>query len=344
MHSDLLEDQAEARLIELRRQRLRQQKAEKGDSQNTSVSTAGYVTDAIKTAVVPMPGMSFLTAQTAENVYATTQLSMGPAGGQPVTAASPGGRAEVRQRSAFVAALCSWMYRAWLIGATTVLTLALFELQAVLDHVHRSLSIWRTLVQWAELSWLSPVPLALILWLGWLLFAECVRGNPAPIDVPTLAARTGLLAFAPKRPVRLVFRLVTRGENVAVLRESVSAIHRAFMCYPCATGPYRIEIVTEHPLTLLIDPRTRIYVVPRDYVTPQRSQFKARALAYLQSQVRPGHEDWLLYLDEESLVDEHLLAGLYRFVRQTLQDEMQPRNKRRPPAGVIGQGSILYQG
>lgn len=270
-----------------------------------------------------------------------------PAGVAPVLAVEslPGERAEVRQRSAFVAALCSWTYRVWLIGATMILTLALFELQTVLDHVHRSTSIWHTAVQWAELSWLAPVPLALILWLGWMLFAEAARGNPAPIEVPSLTARSGLLAFAPARPVRLVFRLVTRGENVAVLRESVLAIHRAFACYPRATGPYRIEIITECPieLHLLIDPRTRIYVVPRAYVTPQRSRFKARALTYLQSQVRPQREDWLIYLDEESLVDEHLLAGLYRFVQQTLQAEAQPPNKRRP-AGVIGQGSILYQG
>jgi beta-1,4-mannosyltransferase len=399
MYSDLLEDQAEARLIQLTRQRLRQRsKAEKRGSQNTSSSATEYVTDATRTSVVPMPGMPFLTDATRTSavpmpgmpfptlqsggpVYAPKQLSMGPAagmpvGGQPVIASDalpalapqlhwnlaqanasavyapvlaieslPGVRAEVRQRSAFVAALFSWTYRAWLIGATMILTLALFELQAILDHVHRSMSIWHTLVQWAELSWLAPVPLALILWLGWFLFAEAVRGNPAPIGVPSLASRTGLLAFAPARPVQLVFRLVTRGENVEVLRDSVRAIHRAFACYSRATGPYHIEIITECPidLGLGIDPRTRIYVVPRDYVTPHRSRFKARALTYLQSQVCPQREDWLIYLDEESLVDEHLLAGLYRFVQRTVDDEAQTRKKRRP-AGVIGQGSILYQG
>src|SRR5258708_14153021 len=396
MYSDLLEDQAEARLIQLTGQRLRQQS--KAKKRGTSSSATEYVTDANRTSVVPMPGtpfltdatrtsavpmpgMSFMPSQSGGPVYAPKQLSMGPAAGMsaqgqsviasdalpalapqvhwdssqantsavyaPVLAVEslPGVRAEVKQRSAFVAALFSWTYRAWLIGATMILTLALFELQAVLAHVHRSTYIWRPVVQWAELSWLAPVPLALILWLGWFLFAEAVRGNPAPISVPSLASRTGLLAFAPARPVQLVFRLVTRGENVEVLRDSVRAIHRAFACYPRATGPYRIEIITECPidLGLGIDPRTRIYVVPRDYVTPHRSRFKARALTYLQSQVCPQREDWLIYLDEESLVDEHLLAGLYRFVQQTVEDEAQTRKKRRP-AGVIGQGSILYQG
>src|SRR5260221_8861382 len=363
MYSDLLEDQAEARLIQLTRQRLRQQS--KAKKRGTSSSATEYVTDATRTSVVPMPGtpfltdatrtsavpmpgMSFMPSQSGGPVYAPKQLSMGPAAGmsaQGQIESLPGVRAEVKQRSAFVAALFSWTYRAWLIGATMILTLALFELQAILDHVHRSISIWHTLVQWAELSWLAPVPLALILWLGWFLFAEAVRGNPAPIGVPSLASRTGPLAFAPARPGQLVFRLVTRGENVEVLRDSVRAIHRAFACYPRATGPYRIEIITECPidLGLGVDPRTCIYVVPRDYVTPHRSRFKARALTYLQSQVCPQREDWLIYLDEESLVDEHLLAGLYRFVQKTVEDEAQTRKKRRP-AGVIGQGSILYQG
>src|SRR6266481_882943 len=105
MYSDLLEDQAEARLIQLTRQRLRQQsKAEKRGSQNTSSSATEYVTDATKTSVVPMPGMPFLTdatgtsavpmpgmpfitSQSGGPVYAPKQLSMGPVRGQPVIAA-----------------------------------------------------------------------------------------------------------------------------------------------------------------------------------------------------------------------------------------------------------------
>ena len=80
MYSELLEDQTEARLIQLRQQRLRKpSKAEKRGSRNTSASATGYASDAI----VPTPGMSFLTSQAAGNVYATTQLSMEPAGGQP---------------------------------------------------------------------------------------------------------------------------------------------------------------------------------------------------------------------------------------------------------------------
>ena len=76
----------------------------------------------------------------------------------------------------------TWFYRCFLICATGILTILLLSLQGVLDHVPTHPSIWRTGVQWAELAWLAPVPLAIILWLGWFIFAEAVRPNPEPIS------------------------------------------------------------------------------------------------------------------------------------------------------------------
>lgn len=245
-------------------------------------------------------------------------------------------------------ALVPWFYRCFLICATCILTILLLQLQAVLDHIPSHTSIWRTGVQWAELAWLAPVPLAIILWLGWFIFAEAARPNPVPINVPFLSGNKGLFAYTPAKPVRLVFRFVTRGDNIDVLRDSVVAVHKAFANYQQAYGPYRIEIISECPIALNmgVDFRTRIYVVPLNYTTQYRSRFKARALTYLQEQVRPQQEDWYIYLDEESLVDEKLLAGLYRFIQRSIDFEIRSRNDRKKhhPAGLIGQGSILYQG
>lgn len=251
-------------------------------------------------------------------------------------------------KHSIAATLLAWFYRCWLICATAFLTFFLLWLQSALDRIPYKVSIWRTAVQWAELSWLAPVPLAIILWLGWFIFAEAVRPHPAPVGVPGIAAKRGLLAFAPARPVRLVFRFVTRGDNIDVLRDSVVAVHQAFARYQQAHGPYRIEIISECPISLDLGPdaRTHIYVVPPDYVTANRSRYKARALTFLQAQVRPQKEDWYIYLDEESLVDEHMLAGLYRFIQHSLAAEAhaQQRRKTHDPVGLIGQGAILYQG
>jgi beta-1,4-mannosyltransferase len=255
-------------------------------------------------------------------------------------------------RRGLFAGILPWFYRCWLIGATVALTLLLLQLQAVLDRIPAHISLLRTSVRWAELTWLAPVPLAIILWLGWFIFAEAVRQNPKPVEVPRVTAKRGLLAFAPAKPVRLVFRFVTRGDNVDVLRDSVVAVHQAFARYPLASGPYQIEVISERPVAVSTRAdgkgKTSVYVVPPNYVTEKQSRFKARALTYVQEQVRPQPEDWYIYLDEESLIDEKMLAGLYRFIWRSIEAEshMQKEKdgKKVRPAGLIGQGAILYQG
>ncbi|HZU68141.1 MAG TPA: glycosyltransferase family 2 protein [Ktedonobacteraceae bacterium] len=245
------------------------------------------------------------------------------------------------------------LYRIWLLGATIGLTYLLLQLQSVLDRIHAQPSIWRVGVRWLELTWLAPVPLAIFLWLGWFIFAEAVRAHPEPVAVPSVFQRSGLFAFAPtRRPVRLIFRFVTRGDNIDVLRDSVIAVHNAFARYPHPVGPYCIEIISECAINLKMgrDPHTRIYVVPPGYVTPNRSRFKARALTYLQHESQKHSptqaEDWYIYLDEESLVDEHMLAGLYRFVSRAIEFEARKQEDRHKDhiQGLIGQGAILYQG
>src|SRR5579863_225636 len=83
------------------------------------------------------------------------------------------------------ALLRPWFYRGWLLVTTIALTLLLLWLQGLLDNVpsHQQSSL-QVSVRWAELTWLMPVPLALILWAGWFIFAGAVRPAPVPIDVP----------------------------------------------------------------------------------------------------------------------------------------------------------------
>src|SRR6266699_6067348 len=105
MYFDSLEDQVEARLIQLRQQRQRKQsQAEQRGSRNKLSSTTGYasdavkpprvpmpgmsfMTDAVKAPIVPMPGMSLMTPPSGGNVYAPTHMSRGPAG-KPVKEAT----------------------------------------------------------------------------------------------------------------------------------------------------------------------------------------------------------------------------------------------------------------
>ncbi|MGO8947667.1 MAG: glycosyltransferase family 2 protein [Ktedonobacterales bacterium] len=221
-------------------------------------------------------------------------------------------------------------YRVWLIASTIALTLALYRLQNLLGAVPLHPTTVQYAVQWAELIWLVPVPLSVALWLGWLIFAGVGQPDPTPVRAPH-----------PKiGSVRLVIRFVTRGDNVSVLRESVNAVHRSFSGYLVQPAPYRIEIVSDRALSLGDQSgSTHIVVVPPDYCTGAGSLYKARALTYLQSLMKPEPGDWYLYLDEESQVDSSVLSGIYRFIGRART----PRS-RRFSARVIGQGAIVYQG
>jgi hypothetical protein len=227
-------------------------------------------------------------------------------------------------------------YRLWLIFSTMLLTYLLYRLQNLLGAVPASPTTLQQGVQWAELIWLVPVPLSVGLWLGWLIFAEVARPDPVPIPAPRLLDG---------QTVRLVVRIVTRGDNVSILRESVNAVHRSFACYPQVPGPYRIEVVSDREVDL--GDRTgltRLVVVPSDYAAPAGTLYKARALTYLQSVMPPGPADWYLFIDEESKLDSSVVAGIYRFISRRCRHAGRRGRRGQSPAKIIGQGGILYQG
>jgi egghead protein (zeste-white 4 protein) len=231
-----------------------------------------------------------------------------------------------------------WLYRLWLVGATAALCAVLLWIQSLVGAIPPHPTRAQEIVQWSELLWLTPALLALALWLGWFIFAEVARPDPEPSSAPRTPNPDGIGS----RPVRLILRYVTRGDNQAVLREAVKSAHEAFASYPEAKGPYRIEIVSDRSI-MLHDARENVavYVSPKSYLTPNRSRYKARALAYLQAQTAPQEGDWYVYLDEESLVDAALIAGVYRFIAKAL---IRMARTGKPTPRLIGQGGILYHG
>src|SRR5260221_2144477 len=222
------------------------------------------------------------------------------------------------------------LYRGVLVIATAVLVYAIVWLQSKVGQSFATYNVAQRAIQWAELIWLAPVPLGVVLWIGWFVFAE--PKQPRMVSVPQVP-----IGAAPRarRPLRLVLRYVTRGDNVAVLRQSLASARTAFASYSGVAGEYVLEVVTERHLSL--EPDVRVVVVPPEYVTPAKSRYKARALSFLQSQADTRPEDWLVYLDEESGISAYLIAGIYEFVaRHLAHNTSVPR--------LIGQGGILYQG
>lgn len=207
---------------------------------------------------------------------------------------------------------------------------------------------WQVGLRWLELLWLAPAPLAVALWAGWLIWAEAARRAPAPRPAPDMAVLVDGPAIA-RMPARIVFRFVSRGEQVDTLRASVETARAAMRALPAPEtsrrgarqAPYRIEIVTDRPLPALVAPDCAVYVTPEEYQTTARSRFKARALTYLQEVSPPAGDEWRLYLDEESRVDASVVAGIYDFIERA-ERETAARGPEAPRR--IGQGAILYQG
>ncbi len=207
---------------------------------------------------------------------------------------------------------------------------------------------WQVGLRWLELLWLAPAPLAVALWAGWLTWAEAARRAPALRPAPEMAVLVDGPAIA-RMPARIVFRFVTRGEQVDTLRLSVETARAAMRALPAPetswrgerVAPYRIEIVTDNALPALVAPDCAVYVIPPEYQTAARSRFKARALTYLQEISPPVGDEWRLYLDEESRVDASLVSGAYGFIERAERETAThgPEAPRR-----IGQGAILYQG
>lgn len=111
----------------------------------------------------------------------------------------------------------------------------------------------------------------------------------------------------------LCFRVVTRGLFPDLVNENVK--HNLKMCNKVGLQNYIIEVVTDVPINLDEDRRAREVVVPEDYKTKNGSLFKARALQYaLEKEVdilSPG--DWIVHLDEETILTEEAVIGVINF-------------------------------
>jgi hypothetical protein len=145
---------------------------------------------------------------------------------------------------------------------------------------------------------------------------------------------------------RLIICLVTKGDNAEVVyldspktsrSDEVKAVHRAMTSMQSVTNlDKRIE---KH---LLIDAdssekfasfhayNAAMTFVPTSY-TPKKAIYKARALEYFRQKQRLTSKDWVLHLDEEALLDDHVV--------KTCIDFIQGRERE---SQLTAQGIIMY--
>jgi egghead protein (zeste-white 4 protein) len=124
-------------------------------------------------------------------------------------------------------------------------------------------------------------------------------------------------------------RTVTRGDFPDLVCNNVDRNMRT--CLSVGLENFLIEILTDKPI-IGLQPHHRIreVVIPADYVTSTGALFKARALQYaLEDEVNMlGDKDWIVHLDEETILTEDVVRGIVNFVSRGKHE--------------FGQGLITY--
>ena len=125
-------------------------------------------------------------------------------------------------------------------------------------------------------------------------------------------------------------RVVTRGDYPDLVHGNVK--RNLETCAKVGLANFQIEVVTDKPLNFPVTTAhiVREVIVPTDYKTKSGAMYKSRALQYaLEPHVNQlSSDDYIVHLDEETLLTENSVRGILNFVNSNEFD--------------IGQGLITY--
>ncbi|XP_076277360.1 beta-1,4-mannosyltransferase egh isoform X1 [Lasioglossum baleicum] len=112
----------------------------------------------------------------------------------------------------------------------------------------------------------------------------------------------------------ICIRVVTRGDYPLLVQKNVK--RNLNKCIESGLENFQIEVVSDKPIGLCPHRRIREVVVPPNYRTSSGALFKARALQYcLENSVNElVDNDWIVHLDEETLLTENSIFGILNFI------------------------------
>lgn len=142
-----------------------------------------------------------------------------------------------------------------------------------------------------------------------------------PQCICNLLGLTLFNAFREKVPLKaapllapfVCFRVVTKGLYPRLVKENL--VLNMDSCRKAGMENFMFEVVTDNRLDLTTMSRVRELVVPPSYETKSGARFKARALQYcLEEEVnRLQDTDWIVHLDEETLLTTNSICGILNF-------------------------------
>uniref|UniRef100_A0A915MGX6 Glycosyltransferase 2-like domain-containing protein n=1 Tax=Meloidogyne javanica TaxID=6303 RepID=A0A915MGX6_MELJA len=111
----------------------------------------------------------------------------------------------------------------------------------------------------------------------------------------------------------ICFRVVTKGNFPELVKMNLEKNLQT--CHEAGLESFIFEVVTDKSVNLPHCNRVREVVVPLDYRTKTGAKFKSRALQYcLEDKVNIfGDDDWIVHLDEETLLSVNSVNGILNF-------------------------------
>ncbi|KAK6180578.1 hypothetical protein SNE40_012709 [Patella caerulea] len=112
----------------------------------------------------------------------------------------------------------------------------------------------------------------------------------------------------------MCFRVVTRGLYPELVKTTLQ--RNIDICMKLGLSNYVFEVVTDNLIGITESLNVREVVVPDSYQTKHGSRYKARALQYCLEEgvnILSGN-DWIIHLDEETLITESSLIGVINFI------------------------------
>ncbi|KOC69294.1 Beta-1,4-mannosyltransferase egh [Habropoda laboriosa] len=166
---------------------------------------------------------------------------------------------------------------------------------------------------WVQYGFLGALTLYFLRTLTFLSFPQ-VLFNFVGLTIYNTFPDKIVLKGSPLLAPFICIRIVTRGDYPQLVRQNVQ--RNLTLCLETGLENFQIEVVSDKSIGLFRQRRIREIVVPPNYRTSSGALFKARALQYcLENSVNElADRDWIVHLDEETLLTENSVRGILNFV------------------------------
>ncbi|KAJ3062540.1 hypothetical protein HK102_008732 [Quaeritorhiza haematococci] len=152
--------------------------------------------------------------------------------------------------------------------------------------------LWNAGCYW-KLGWVLPMPYTLI----------CFFGLALPYRTPKFLYTKDMKR---RRVDNFYILTVTKGANREAVYRAWNAHKHLERLHPCI----RVHVLTDEPYFF---ENINCYTCPKSFKTAN-SKYKARALEWYRQTMRYTEHDWVIHLDEESVIDDESVRACLEFI------------------------------